>query len=197
MAAITEKSNCPQDSCRHTNAVVVGLPAIERAKIRANTVKQIPLTQGKFALIDDADYEWLNKWKWYAHKRGHTYYAERKVRDQTILMHRIIISVPSRTEIDHISRNGLDNRRSNLRFCTCSENQWHQRLRIDNKTGFKGVSIARFPSQRLYRVRIQVNNKRVHIGFYRSAEIAAQAYDDAATRHFGNFALTNKMLGLL
>jgi hypothetical protein len=86
--------------------------------------KLIPLTQGKFAIVDNADFDWLNQWKWYAVKSYNTWYARRF---SSIPMHRQIMSAPSGTEIDHRNHNGLDNRRQNLRFSTSAENQWIQR----------------------------------------------------------------------
>jgi len=164
-------------------------------------MKKIPLTQGQVARVDDADYEWLKQYKWCAHKIGHTFYAERGItispyKQKMIRMHRVILDAPDGTQVDHKNTDGLDNRRSNLRFCTHSENCRNQRINRKNKSGFKGVSFSKRNAQNPWLVLIQVNSKRIHVGYYQTAEMAAAAYDLAALKHYGEFALTNKMLGL-
>ena len=167
-------------------------------------MKTIKLTQGKVALVDDADYSWLNQHKWYAAKytNGKFYYAVRKSprlgsKQRTICMHRLILNAPNGVEVDHINGNGLDNRRVNLRRCTCSENSMNQRLSCGNTIRFKGVSLMRRNLGKPYRATITVNSKGFYLGNHRTAEDAARAYDVAALRHFKEFALTNEMLGLL
>lgn len=161
-------------------------------------MKKIVLTQGKTALVDDADYDLLNEHKWYADKKGNVYYAAgRNKKGQKIYMHQVILNAPGTAQTDHINGNGLDNRRVNLRACNTAQNQWNQRLRCDNKTGFRGVSVVTDVPQKPFRVQIQVNNKVIHIGYYHTTEQAAQAYDKAALKHHGKFASTNRMLGLL
>lgn len=90
-------------------------------------MKKIPLTQGHFAIVDDADYEWLNQWKWRAKKAAYLSYAARSVRvngkTETVYMHRLIMDCPKGKEVDHANRVTFDNRRDNLRICERSENQ--------------------------------------------------------------------------
>jgi len=163
-------------------------------------MKTIPLTQGKIVLVDDEDYEYLNQRKWYASKRGNTWYAIRIVcipKQRTIRMHRVILNAPNGMQVDHINSNGLDNRKSNLRLCTHAENQRHQQLSCRNSTGFKGVSFDKRNPQKTYYACINLNNKQIYIGCYHTAEEAAQAYDKAALKYHKKFALTNKMLKLL
>lgn len=160
-------------------------------------MREILLTQGRIALVDDTDYDWLNQWKWCANKGRYTYYAMRRAGTTNAMMHRIILNAPDGIEVDHINSNGLDNRKTNLRLCPHSENHFHAKLRIDNQTGFKGVSFKCLRPKRSYIARIQVNNKEFHIGCYQTVKAAARAYDRAALKHHGEFALTNKMLGLL
>ena len=95
-------------------------------------MKLIPLTQGKFAKVDDADFEWLSKYKWYAKNTRNkdedsgSYYAARFQRTggnpTTIYMHREITNCPDGKEVDHKNRDRLDNQRGNLRVCTRKEN---------------------------------------------------------------------------
>ena len=84
--------------------------------------KTIPLTQGKVAIVDDADFDWLNQWKWYAIHRRSIWYAETRDRStgRCIRMHRLITKVQPDLQVDHRNRDGLDNRRCNLRCCTNS-----------------------------------------------------------------------------
>jgi len=165
-------------------------------------MKTINLTQGKVALVDNEDYGYLNRWKWYASKESNIYYAARhdkmsKSKRRTIRMHRIILSAPDDMQVDHINRNGLDNQKLNLRLCTRSENTRYQCLNCKNIVGFKGVHIMKNIIQKPYRAQIRLNNKSINLGCYSTPELAAQAYDKAALKYFGEFALTNKMLGLL
>lgn len=100
-------------------------------------MKEISLTQGKVAIVDDEDFEYLNRWKWHARKNGQTWYALRskswriqgKRYGITIPMHRVIMGAPEGRVIDHLNRDGLDNRRSNLRVTTFEENARNRRDR--------------------------------------------------------------------
>jgi hypothetical protein len=91
-------------------------------------MKRIPLTQGKYAIVDDEDFADLSKRKWCAAKHGNTYYAESwdGALHRNVSMHRLIMSPPHDKVIDHKNRDGLDNRRSNLRICTQRENMYNR-----------------------------------------------------------------------
>jgi hypothetical protein len=137
-------------------------------------MKEIQLTQGKVAIVDDEDFEYLNQWKWHAIKSINTYYAVRcswiNGKDHTRIMHRIIMNNPINKSIDHINHNGLDNRKENLRICTCRENSIN-RLK-PNPTGYCGVS----KHGRKFRSRIWINGKICTIGTFLTAELAGNAY---------------------
>ena len=169
-------------------------------------MKTISLTQGKVAIVDAADYKWLNQWKWRAYRgnSSYTFYAVRwtpKIKHKRSLefMHRLILGLHNTddTHSDHINGDGLDNRRANLRLCNHCENMRNRRINSNNKAGFKGVHIYKIDCNKPYRAQIKVNNRKVHIGHYETAEAAARAYDVAALKHHGRFASTNAMLGLL
>ena len=145
------------------------------------------------ALVDDCDYEWLNQWKWYAHKQRSTYYAIRNGRRtatkrQRFFMHRVIMDAPKGMQVDHINHNGLYNRRCNLRLCTNSQNQ-HNRKPQSGKSRFKGVSLDKRTNK--WQVQIQHNNKRLRLGLFDNEIEAAKAYDAKAEELHREFACLN------
>jgi hypothetical protein len=151
-------------------------------------MKTILLTQGKVALVDDADFEALSRYKWCARFNRGLWYAYRSSYPDNrkcghIYMHRQITGF---AEADHINHDGLDNRRANLRSATRSQQMGNTRLK-PNKAGFRGVRRRnlRFTAQ------ITINYKAQHLGSHSTAEKAARAYDDAANRFFCDFATLN------
>lgn len=157
----------------------------------------IPLSLGRFTIIDAEDYDYLSQWKWCSHKTY--YYAMR--RDYTngkksmYRMHRLIMKAKENEYVDHINGNRLDNRKSNLRICNKGENNQNCGLRRNNTSGYKGVSWSK--KYKKYNVQININGKRKTVGSYIDPIEAAKAYDEAAFAAYGEFAKTNKMLGLL
>ena len=139
-------------------------------------MREIQLTQGKVALVDDEDYEYLNQWKWYANKHRNTYYVRRNITVRkngrtaqiNIKMHHIIMGHPGKFVVDHINQNGLDNRKCNLRIVTNRQNSWN-RL---NQGVYPGVR----PSLGKYCARAQINNKIVYFGTFDTAEEARDIY---------------------
>ncbi len=160
-------------------------------------MKFIPLTQGKFAIVDDEDYEWLNQWKWYVVKDGRTYYAVRSSsqkngqKKRRIWMHREIIQPSKYTETDHINRNGLDNQRINLRVCTRSQNHQNQFVRKGGTSQYKGVWWEK--SRLKWKASIGLNHKNTCIGRFEDEIEAAKAYNHRAKELFGEFALFNNV----
>jgi len=153
--------------------------------------KRIPLTQGKFALVDEEDYEWLNQWKWY-YNNG---YAARDQWDPItkkqikIRMHRIIMNAKEGEEVDHINHNGIDNQKYNLRVCTVSQNMQNSKSNKNSSSQYKGVSYN--PMTQKCQVQIMYNGKFIYLGYYKDEEEAARAYDKAAIELFGEFACLN------
>lgn len=155
--------------------------------------KTIPLTQGRVAIVDDADYEWLSQWRWCVRKRDSTYYAVRGVRIngkvRAIHMHRVIVNPPLDKQIDHINGDGLDNRRCNLRLCTQSQNNMNSRKRNDCSSIYKGVTWHK--REQKWHARIKMNGRLRHLGYFRDEDEAAKAYNQTATELFGSFARLN------
>ena len=155
--------------------------------------RRIPLTQGKFATVDTDDYSHLAEYKWRICTGKNTLYAERSVhspsgRYSRVLMHRRILNIPRGFVIDHINRNGLDNRRANLRPATVAQNAWNCRRR-KNRTGYKGVWYVK--DKGLFRAAIVCNRKRIHLGYFKKKVEAARAYDEAAKKYHKDFAVLN------
>ena len=154
-------------------------------------MKEIPLTQGKVALVDDEDYERLNQFKWYALKRPNTWYAVRNIlvenKRTSISMHREIMDASKGHEIDHINGDGLYNLKTNMRFCTCQQNQFNQTLaRRDNKLGIKGVCWHK--KAKKFQAAIRINGTKIYLGIYAVLADADHAYRAAEIKYFGEFA---------
>jgi hypothetical protein len=156
-------------------------------------MKLIPLSQGLYAQVDDQDFEWLSKWKWSAVLKHNVWYAVRRPekhgRRRTVYMHREIMGFPDGKHIDHIDRDGLNNRRSNLRICSAAQNQRNRGKQVNNAAGHKGVSWNW--QKRKWEARINARGKRKFLGYFDSPEEAAFAYDRAAVQYYGEFAKLN------
>jgi hypothetical protein len=160
-------------------------------------MKTIQLTQGQVALVDDADFEALNAFKWCAARNnGGRYYAVRSVYDahgkktgQTT-MHRHITGATTGRDVDHENGDGLDNQRHNLRLCSEAQNAFNKRkcrTRVC-KSPFKGVRPTRGGR---YNARITFQGRLMGLGVFTEEIDAARAYDAAATRYHGQFANIN------
>jgi len=153
-------------------------------------MKTIPLTRGKFAIVDDSDLEWLSQWKWCVQDRNkYTSYAIRGFHLNGKLvgvrMHRVIMGAEPGQQVDHKNGNGLDNRRSNLRIASHSQNGANRRRQRNNTSGFPGVSwhIRR----KKWQVRIKVNQKQIYLGIFDDLSTAVAKYNNTARDLFGDF----------
>jgi hypothetical protein len=156
--------------------------------------KQIQLQHGRVALVDSADFDLVRRYRWRLHQLPHGTYVLARVytsgQIKRVYMHRLILGLTNPLELaDHINGDGLDNRRSNLRVANRSENACNSGKRVNNTSGFKGVSF--FKRYQRFRATICVNGKQVHIGYYDTAEVAARAYDARAIEVHGAFAYLN------
>jgi hypothetical protein len=151
------------------------------------SVRYIPLTKGKFAIVDAEDYEWLSRYKWHA-MGGSNPYACRKKNGRTILMHRMILKPPPGMVVDHINGNGLDNRKCNLRICTHAQNM-RNRPAVGGTSTFKGVRWD--TKSHKWLATICLNYRCICIGYFDDEIEAARAYDRKAAELFGPFAYLN------
>jgi len=158
--------------------------------------RKIPLTRGKFAVVDPEDYERLSLYKWHAFTGRGTYYAMRigrkseKRSGKRIWMHREILNLEEGLMCDHINHNGLDNRSANLRPATHRQNMWNH-LKRKTRCGSKYKGIDRASDMKHWRARIRFKGKRIYLGSFENEIDAAKAYDEAAKKYYGQYAALN------
>lgn len=150
-------------------------------------IARIPLTQGKFAIVDVEDLPLVEGKNWYFNKG----YARTNIRiannkQKCVKLHRLIMSDPEGLEVDHINLDKLDNRRSNLRLATASQNQRNRVAYANNTSGYKGV--VWHSGAKKWRARIVCGGKKHSLGLYATKELAHEAYCNAAKQMHGDFA---------
>jgi hypothetical protein len=139
-------------------------------------MQKIKLTQGKFALVDDEDFEWVSQWKWQLNNKGYVYrqkYSHRKNGKcvyKKIYLHRLINNTPEGFETDHIDRNPFNNQKSNLRTVNKGRNNLNRNIYKNNACGVKGVYWHKKTKQ--YHVRITVDKKVISLGYYHNIQQA-------------------------
>ncbi len=158
-------------------------------KAGSAAVRRIPLTRGKFALVDAANYYQLAKFRWYAEICGRTFYAARVHARKVIKMHRYIMKAPGHLVVDHIDHNGLNNTKSNLRLCTTAQNNRNAALSFSSTSRYKGVHWNR--GAKKWAAKIKLNAKSHHLGYFTDEIAAARAYDEKAKELHGEFACLN------
>jgi hypothetical protein len=154
------------------------------------------------ALVDDEDFDRVRQYTWYGHRARSKDITSvvTKIRgadgkQKNVFLHRLIMNPPKGMFIDHINHDVFDNRKENLRICTKQQNSYNSRWK--NSNGYKGVHKRKedeFNRTKLYRARISVDGKRVSLGSYETAEDAARAYNEAALKYHGEFALLNEII---
>jgi len=157
-------------------------------------MRKIPLTQGKFALVDDSDYAALSCHKWYTGQTAScNVYAKRKFVKPgggrtDLYMHRQLF--PSAAEVAHRDGDGLNNQRENLVPMTHQQNLWgSRRKKLGASSKYRGVCWV--SADKKWKAQIRCNGKLIYLGQFDSEDNAARAYDDAATKLFGEFASPN------
>ncbi len=162
-------------------------------------MRNIPLTKGKFALVDDEDYDFLMQYVWRAktHEgRSRTVYAIRDLQGEgnkwsTIAMHQDVLGkAPEGFVIDHIDENGLNNLRSNLRIVDHSRSRANFSLRSDSTTGYKGVTYNPKGASKWW-ARTRFQKQIIDLGCFDTSEEAARAYDDKVLELHGECAKLN------
>jgi len=161
-------------------------------------MKEIPLTQGKVALVDDEDYDRLmamGKWQFGKEYAIKTLYFGRdgngKQIKKTVLMHRIILNANDGDFVDHKKGSRLNNQKENLRICTHANNMMNRKLHSNNSTGYKGVYIQKKTG--MFYASISVGGKQTHLGTFNTTIEAAKKYNEAAIYHYGEFASLNQI----
>jgi len=164
-------------------------------KIRyGESFRLIKLTQGQYAIVDQQDFETLNQSKWCAAKDYDTFYAIRYARinnkNTTIKMHRQIMNAKENEIVDHHDKNGLNNTRENLRIATAAQNNANSKRGMNRgKSKYKGV--CRDEKCGKWRAGIKCQGKHIHLGMFEDEKQAARAYDEAAKKYHGEFAVLN------
>lgn len=163
-------------------------------------MKEIELTRGYKAIVDDEDYEKLSRYKWRVIIGRTTQYAERCEWDNkekktiTYLIHREILGLDkcSNLQVDHVNHNGLDNRKENLRVCTRSQNSMNTQKTKPGKYGYKGVYLlGKSYRSKPFGAQLRYGDKRYQLGTFFTVEDAARAYDKKARELFGEYASCN------
>lgn len=153
-------------------------------------IAYVPLTQGYEAVIDVEDVSLVAGHNWSALRNRHIVYASRGAKKHenlksTVYLHRVVARAAEGDVVDHISRDGLDNRKANLRVCVNAENCRNQKLAANNTSGFKGVSWNK--ARGYWTASIRTNGKQRYLGRFADREVAAAAYAAASARLHGDF----------
>lgn len=164
-------------------------------------MKNVAVGSGKFAIVDDVDYELVSKFTWRLSvpHRSNKQYVQSRIyangSEKCVLIHRLILGVNDPAVfVDHKDLDTLNNSRSNLRACSNSQNQGNRTANPSKKhTSFKGVYYR--PSKKAWIASIKKNGKAHYLGYFKSEETAAIAYNNKARELFGDFALLNKVSG--
>lgn len=152
-------------------------------------MKYIQLSQGKKAIVDDEDFEELNKWKWHFNDGYACRWEYLDNKPKKIRMHRFLANTLPDFETDHINQNKLDNRKENLRNCTKAENRMNRTKYKTNTSGIKGVYFHK--RDKIWTAQLGIAGKRIHLGYFEVKEKATEAYNNASLKYHGEFAHLN------
>lgn len=154
-------------------------------------MREIPLSRGMVALVDNEDYEWLSQWKWQAKRSPPNHWsAYGRVNGVPTFMHRLLIHVPDGMMVDHINRNSLDNRKENLRVANAQENARNRSRQSNNSSGFTGVYYNKKLNK--WQVQIKVNGRHIHLGVYSELSDAVFVRKSKEKELFGEFGNENR-----
>lgn len=154
-------------------------------------MKFIPLTKGQSAIIDDADYEFLNQFRWFVKKDGYAIaWTRENGKRKWLKMHRLVVAANPSEMVDHVDKNKLNNQRANLRICSDSQNKQNTNKKVGQYTSkYKGVSWQK--RRRKWHAYVTIGGRKIHLGSYDQELEAAQKYDSEAKKIFGVFASLN------
>jgi hypothetical protein len=148
-------------------------------------MRRIELTQGRYTLVDNTDYEWLMGWTWSYAKVGYAAAWDASTK-KVIYLHRLLNETPRGYSTDHINGDKLDNRRNNLRTCTQSQNTANRGLLKNNHSGYKGVHKRK--DRNKWMAYIDIDNGRKYLGNFDNLEDAIKAHKTAFNEYFKEFA---------
>lgn len=157
------------------------------AHFPAREAVPVKLTQDVWAFVSPEDVTTINRHSWSVGRRGGSIYAQANIGGKPTLMHTLLL--PDAEMVDHINGDTLDNRRSNLRAASKSQNGANRGRPVNNTSGYKGVSWHK--ASQKWKAQITVDGKTIYLGVYTNPEAAAAAYDEAADQYFGAFAHKN------
>jgi hypothetical protein len=154
----------------------------------------------QYALVDDEDYDYINKWNWYCFKGKGAFYAVRMSsyrggkKKTLIYMHRVIANCPDNYVVDHINHIGVDNQKQNLRVCSLQQNNINCKSRYNSSSKYKGVTYLKCCKRTSqWRAQIQYKYKSYYLGSYLTEKEAALAYNKAAVKLHGEFCFLNEV----
>lgn len=158
-------------------------------------MKEMKLPSGHSCLVDDEDYDYLLMWAWRRCAAGYVVantsrHHLKMGAPKVIRMHRLLLNAPLDMVVDHIDGNKLNNQKSNIRLCSNAQNSYNSKGKPSSKTGVKGV-VGSLHRPGWYDVFIHVNRKTYRCGTFLTIREAAEAYNNAAIKHFGDFARPN------
>jgi hypothetical protein len=185
LVRVEAEGSCPNFCPRYQAPVRLPAPQPPRRGVRL-----ISLTKGKFAMVDAADYERVNRYKWFAmqsQRSPHQFYAARADKGTTMFMHRFLMRAPRGMVVHHLDGNGLNNCRANLVICTQQQNCYARHARVGT-SGFIGVQQSRAGK---WSARVGKDGRNLYFGTYTDKREAARVRDRKARELFGPFARLN------
>jgi len=159
-------------------------------------MKEIQLTQGKFALVDDEDFERVSQFNWCVQKHRNTFYGQRfKINNGTYTSEKLHCFIMGSNMIDHINNNGLDCQKNNMRKCTTQQNNMNSRPRKTSTSKYKGVSWSTRHNKWISQ--IMKDGINYNLGYFTDEVKAAETYDKKAKELFREFAYLNFLISVL
>ena len=157
-------------------------------------MREIPLTRGYVAIVDDGDYELAMRFKWYPAIEKHTVYAVACLPNpqRTVRLHRLILGLTNpKVLVDHCNHNGLDCRRENLRTVDSKQNARNTRKRLGYTSQFKGVYFDKACQK--WRAALRIEGRKVSLGSHTTEQDAAISYNIGARQYFGEYGYQNQL----